>query len=94
MKLPTVILPSLPPLFKSRKYWAAIIGVLVSGIVAYIPELEAVQSEMILFCTVIFGLVIHGYAEEDKAIAAQTGKRHPKYDPKVTAADFQKVIEP
>jgi hypothetical protein len=92
MKVPTVSLPGLPPLFKSRKYWTAIFGVIVAGIIAYIPELEAVQSEMVLMCTVVFGIAIHGYAKEDEALAIKTGERNPKYTKAtVTAKDYTKV---
>jgi hypothetical protein len=92
MKIPTVSLPGLPPLLKSRKYWTAVFAVIVGAIVSYIPELEAVQSEMILLCTFVFGMVIHGYAEEDKALAAKTGERNPKYTKEtVTAKDYSGV---
>ena len=91
MKLPTLSLPAKPDLFKSRKFWVAVIGLMFDVIVAYIPELEPVRAELILSCTVMVGLVIDGYAREDRAIAAQTGKRNTKYGTTVTAADWEEV---
>lgn len=92
MKLPTLSLPAKPDIFKSRKFWTAIIGLVFNVVVAYIPELESIRAELILSCTVIVGLVIDGYSREDRAIAAQTGKRNIKYGVTVTADDWKEVI--
>jgi hypothetical protein len=91
MKLPTLSLPAKPDIFKSRKFWTAIIGLMFDVAIAYIPEFEPIRTELILSCTVIVGLVIDGFAREDRAIAAQTGKRNMKYGVTVTAADWEEV---
>ena len=72
---------SKPELFKSRKFWLSIIGLLADVVVAFIPEFEPVRIEMITSITAIVGLVIGGYALEDVAIAFKTGARNPKYNP-------------
>ena len=72
---------SKPELFKSRKFWTAIIGLLADVIVAFVPDLEPVRIELITSITVIVGLVIGGYGIEDAAIAFKTGVRNPKYNP-------------
>lgn len=66
-------------LFKSRKFWLAIIGIAVDIAIALIPELEAVRAELILVWSAMIMIAINGYAQEDKVLAEKTGQRNPKY---------------
>jgi len=66
-------------LFKSRKFWLAVIGIIVDIGIALVPELEAVRAELILVNSFMIGLAINGYAQEDKILAEKTGVRNAKY---------------
>jgi len=67
-------------LFKSRKFWLAVIGIVIDIVIALIPELEAVKAELILVNSFMVGMVIKGYADEDKVLAEKTGLRNSKYN--------------
>jgi hypothetical protein len=67
-------------LFKSRKFWTGVITTLVNALILYVPEFEAVRTELIASTTFIAWRIIDGYANEDRAMAEKTGQRAPKYE--------------
>lgn len=69
------------PLFKSRKFWVAAIGLVLDIAIALIPDFEPIRMELMVLSTTIIGLVIGGFAAEDVTIAFKTGERNPKYNP-------------
>lgn len=84
MKLSSILnlsIPAMskPELFKSRKFWLAIIEIVVGAIIAIRPEFEPVRIELIAVSAVVVSLAIGGFALEDIAIAFKTGERNPKY---------------
>lgn len=68
-------------LFKSRKFWVAVIGLVVDIAIALVPDFEPIRMELMVLATTLVGLVIGGYAAEDITIAFKTGERNPKYNP-------------
>ena len=67
------------PLFKSRKFWVAAIGLVLDIAIALIPDFEPIRMELMVLATTLVGLVIGGFAAEDVVIAFKTGERNPKY---------------
>ena len=52
-------------LLRSRKFWAAVAGVVASMLVAQFPDLESVQTEMVTVITTLAVALIAGIAYED-----------------------------
>lgn len=59
----------MPPIFRSKRFWSALLGVVFMVIVAFVPELEGDQQLLISAITVVIGLLIGGYSAEDVATA-------------------------
>ena len=71
--------PGKPDLFKSRKFWTGVITTIVNALILYVPEFEAVRTELIASTTFIAWRIIDGFANEDRAIAEKTGAKDAKY---------------
>lgn len=65
-------------LFKSKRFWSAIVGVVMMFIIAIFPELEANNSIITEALLIFIGLLIGGYTVVD-AVNAARGKPS-KYD--------------
>ena len=60
------------PIFKSKRWGAAITYVIVMALVSFIPGLESERDLLIKAGTVLFGVLIGGYALQDTANAMTT----------------------
>lgn len=69
---------NLPPALKSKRLWIAIVTAIVGVIIALVPELQDVQTELITALTVIAGVLIGGYSAQDAVVSAKSGTS--KYD--------------
>ncbi len=67
-------------LFKSRKFWVMVVGMVMMAAVNYIPELEENTTQLTDAVLIVISLVIGGYAAEDTVAAFKSGKRAAKYD--------------
>lgn len=56
-------------LFKSRRFWSAIVGLVMMVIVNFIPELKQNAETLTTAIMIVVGLLIGGYSVED-AISA------------------------
>lgn len=56
-------------IFKSRRFWSAVLGLLFMVLVSFVPALEPYRDTLIAAATVVIGLLIGGYAAEDVAEA-------------------------
>jgi len=69
---------NLPSAFKSKRLWIAIVGAIVSLLVAFVPELAENQDVLIQGILAIVAVLIGGYSVQDAVIANKTGIS--KYD--------------
>ena len=63
-----VVFPVLGPLLallRSRKFMAALMTLVVSLLIAYLPALEAVQAELLTVLTVLGSALVGAIAYED-----------------------------
>lgn len=72
-------------LFKSRKFWSALLSLIFMVVVAFVPDLESHAAQLIDAALIVVSLVIGGFAIQDGAQAFVTGKT--KYDRAAPAED-------
>lgn len=60
----------LPDLFRSRRWWSAVVGLLFMAAVHFIPALAADQDTLTKSALIIIGLLVGGYSLEDAVTAA------------------------
>ena len=69
---------NIPDVFRSKRFWTGLIGLVFMVAVEFFPEL-AENSDLLIDSTlVVVGLLIGGYTAVDVAQAIRTGKT--KYD--------------
>ena len=68
----TPILSPLLALLRSRKFVTAVTGVIVSTVIALVPQLQGAENELIMAVTAVVIAVIGGTAIEDAAKAKST----------------------
>lgn len=56
-------------LFRSRRFWSAIVGLLLMTIVNFVPELAQNVETLTTAIMIVVGLLIGGYTAEDVAKA-------------------------
>jgi hypothetical protein len=66
-------------LFKSRKWWAMVVGLVMMAIVHFVPDLAENADQLTESILIVVGLLIGGYALEDSAVAFRSGEHNPKY---------------
>jgi len=66
-------------IFKSRRFWSAVVGIVVMVVVALVPELAQYQDTIIAALVAIFGILIGGYTAED--VARRLTRGYDKYAP-------------
>lgn len=72
----TPIIDPLLNLLRSRKFLIAVFTLVIDVLVAYVPEFEAVRTELLTIFTLIGSLVIAAIAHEDgkaKANGSENG---------------------
>lgn len=52
-------------LFRSKRFWSAVVGLIAMIAVAFIPELEQHMEQLVPAIVAIIGALIGGYAVED-----------------------------
>lgn len=67
-------------IWKSRRFWSAIMALVVMVVYNYAPDLEIEPELLTEGVLAILGLLVGGYALEDVVIAAKSGKRAAKYE--------------
>ncbi|NDJ53182.1 MAG: hypothetical protein GYB68_08880 [Chloroflexi bacterium] len=66
--LPEPITPIIGPLLallRSRKFLVALATLIINVVIAYVPELEAVQTELLTIFTLIGSVLVGAIAYED-----------------------------
>jgi len=66
----TPIIDPLLNLLRSRKFLIAVFTLVIDVLVAYVPEFEAVRTELLTIFTLIGSLVIAAIAHEDGKVKA------------------------
>lgn len=56
---------SVPELFKSKRWWSAVVGLAFMAAVHFVPALVPDQDLLTKSALVVIGLLIGGYAVED-----------------------------
>lgn len=59
----------MPPIFSSKRFWSALIGLAMMIIVAFVPALQEHADLLIQAIIVVVGVLIGGYSLEDAARA-------------------------
>jgi hypothetical protein len=67
-------------IFKSRRFWSAVMAVVVMLVYNYLPDLEVDPDMLTQGLLAVVGVLLGGYALEDVVIAAKSGSRASKYD--------------
>lgn len=75
---------NVPEIFKSKRFWSAIAYVLALLVVFYIPEFQGSEVEVAGGLTIVFSLLVGGYAAEDvvqviviaRSLAAKTANKY------------------
>lgn len=75
---------SIPEIFKSKRFWSAVGYVASLVVVFYLPEFQGSEEEVASGLTLVFGLLIGGYAAEDvvqaiviaRSLAAKTATKY------------------
>lgn len=62
---------SVPDLFRSKRWWSAVVGLVFMAAVHFIPALAADQDTLTKSALIIIGLLIGGYSVEDAVTATQ-----------------------
>ncbi|MFP4322647.1 MAG: hypothetical protein ACLFTK_09350 [Anaerolineales bacterium] len=62
------------PIFKSKRFISAVVGVLVMLVVAFVPELQALESQLAEGVTAIVLALIAGYSVTDIALEWLRGR--------------------
>lgn len=65
---------SVPELFKSKRFWVSLLGMLVIIVSAFEPHLAARFNEIVPSVLMIVGFLVGGYSLED-AITANASKK-------------------
>lgn len=55
------------PLFKSKRFISAVVGVIIMMVVAFVPQLDAYQGEIVDAITEIIMALVAGYSLTDIA---------------------------
>lgn len=66
----TPVLGPLLALLRSRKFLVAVLTLIINVVIAYVPALEAVQTELLSVFTAMAAILIGGIAYEDAAAKA------------------------
>ena len=69
----------LTELLRSKRFWAALLGVLVIIVSAINPNAGLSLEDATEAILIIIGLLVGGYAVEDVARAARSGEQKQKY---------------
>lgn len=64
-----------PDIFKSKRFWSAVLGVLFMAAVHFIPALAADQDTLTKSALILIGLLIGGYSVEDAIEAHAAAKK-------------------
>lgn len=75
---------NIPELFSSKRFWSAVGYVVALVVVFYAPEFEGSEVEIASGVTIVFSLLIGGYAAEDivqaiviaRTLAAKTATKY------------------
>lgn len=62
---------NVPEIFKSKRFWSALVGLVMMVATSLIPELEQHADTLIPAILLVISLLIGGYAAEDYAQAKQ-----------------------
>jgi len=57
----------IPDIFKSKRFWSALVGLLFMVFTAFVPEMEAQVDVIVPAVLIIVGMLIGGYSAEDVA---------------------------
>lgn len=67
-------------IWKSKRFWSAVMAVITMLVYNYLPQLEVDQEVMTQGLLAIIGLLVGGYVVEDVVVAARSGARAQKYE--------------
>jgi len=70
----------IPDIFKSKRFWSALVGLVFMVVTAFVPDLEAQVDVIVPAVLIIVGMLIGGYSLEDAA--ARIKGTPSKYDVK------------
>lgn len=57
------------PIFKSKRFWSAVVGLVFMVLTQLVPDLKANQETLITGAMILIGLLIGGYSLEDAMTA-------------------------
>lgn len=63
-----------PELFKSKRFWVSLIGLIVIVVSAFEPRLAERFNEIVPAVLVIIGFLVGGYSLEDAVTASKASK--------------------
>jgi hypothetical protein len=70
---------NIPGLFKSRRFWVAVITAIVDVAIMTWPEVEGHRAQLIEASTIIAMFLVGGYSLEDAIRMWQVGAEKEKY---------------
>lgn len=68
---------SIPDLFRSKRWWSAVVGLVFMAAVHFVPALEPDAQLLTTAALIVVGLLIGGYSVEDAVTAAKTPAAPP-----------------
>lgn len=66
---------NVPEILKSKRFWSAVVGLVILVLSSVIPQLEAHLSVIAPSVIAIVGILIGGYSIEETAQAYSAGKK-------------------